>query len=128
MWFSSVNTQSAINAFISPRWLNLLMVTQKLITVSFLCVQTYMQWTDERTEKQKKGNVFGLLSWRLSLHNLTSIIQLPDCQLVLLTLSGREKGMCTNCQMFLSQKAFRLAAFSKKVLFFSNADAGFSLM
>lgn len=80
-----------------------------------------MQRTDKHTEKQKKGDVFGLLSRRPSLYNLTSVIQLPDCQLVLLTLLGREKGTCTNCQMFYKRLDLQL---SVKYCFFSNAETG----
>lgn len=78
--FSRVCVQSALNAFISPWCLNSLIPIQKWITESLLCVQTYAQYIDNCTEKQKKMNLLRLLSWRLSLCYLKRVIRLQVCQ------------------------------------------------
>lgn len=84
MYFNSVYIQSSINAFISPWCLNSLILIPKWITVSFPCVQTDVQHIDNYTEKQKKGNLFRLPSWRWSPYTLKSLIQFQIHQSVLL--------------------------------------------
>lgn len=88
---SGVCIQSAGNAFISPWCLNSLIPIQKWITESLLCVQTYAQYVDNCTEKQKKRSLFRLLSWRLSLCYLKCVIRLQVCQTTVTSL-GEMQG------------------------------------